>query len=90
MNYHGLIDLTLIYSAPGLETPIAHSGVTATLFCNAPLRTWSVMIDHPVNLIHDGLIRAELVLSDSRKLAGAVRRPSLLGNSFELVEDGSH
>lgn len=36
MDYHGTIDLTLIYSAPGLETPIVHPGVIATLYFNAP------------------------------------------------------
>lgn len=90
MDYLGPIDLTLIYSAPGRETPIAHPGVIASLFYNEPHRTWSVMVDHPTNLIRDGLIRAEVVLSDGRKLAGTARRPSILGNAFELVEDASH
>lgn len=88
MDYLGHIDLILIHSAPGRETQITHSGVTATLFFNAPQRTWSVLIDHPVDLVGNGLIRAEVILSDGRRLVGAARRPSVLGNSFELVEDG--
>lgn len=87
MDYHGLINLTLIYSAPGQETSATHSAITATLFFNAPKGTWSVMIDHPRNLLDKGLIRAELDLPDGRRLAGGVRRPSVLGNAFELVED---
>jgi hypothetical protein len=90
MDYRGPIDLTLIYSAPGLEKPIAHPGVSATLFFNAPHRTWSVLIDHKEDLIRNGLIRAEVTLPDGRKLAGATRRPSALGNAFELVEDAPH
>ncbi|MDX9668608.1 hypothetical protein QMK50_27055 [Pseudomonas sp. P5_152] len=88
MDYMGPIDVTLIYSAPGREMQNTHPDVTASLFYNAPQRTWSVMIDHPVNLIGNGLIRAEVILSDGRRLAGAVRYPSALGNAFELVEDG--
>jgi len=88
MDYLGPIDLTLIYSTPGRETPIAHPGVTATLLFNAPHRIWTVLVDHPDNLVGNGLSRAEVVLSDGRKLAGAARRPSILGNAFELVEDG--
>ena len=88
MDYLGPIDLTLIYSAPGRETQITHPGVAATLFFNAPHRTWSVLIDHPVDLIGNGLIRAEVILSDGRRLVGSARYPSALGNAFELVEDG--
>lgn len=87
MNYLGPIDLTLIYSAPGLETPIAHPGVTATLYFNAPQRTWTVLLDQPINF-GNGLIRAEITLPDGRRFAGATRRPSALGNTFDLVEDG--
>ena len=90
MDYLGPIDLTLIYSSPGLETTTCHPGVTATLFYNEPQRTWSVMVDHPDNLVRDELIRAEVVLSDGRKLVGTARRPSILGNSFDLVEDDRH
>ncbi len=87
MDYLGPIDLTLLYSIPGRETESCHPRVTATLFYNEPQRIWSVMVDHPENLIRDGLIRAEVVLSDGRKLVGAARRISVLGNSFDLVED---
>jgi hypothetical protein len=87
MNYLGLIDLTLIYSTPGLETPVAHPRVTATLYFSAPQRTWSVMLDQPINF-GNGLIRAEVILPDGRRFAGAVRRPSALGSAFELIEDG--
>jgi hypothetical protein len=47
-----------------------------------------VLIDHPVDLIGNGLIRAEVILSDGRRLVGAACYPSALGNAFELVEDG--
>ncbi|AKF47638.1 hypothetical protein ACQJ22_09670 [Pseudomonas fragariae (ex Marin et al. 2024)] len=87
MNYLGLIDLTLIYSAPGLEMPVAHPRVTATLYFSAPQRTWTVMLDQPINF-GKGLIRAEVTLPDGRRFAGAARRPSTLGNAFELIEDG--
>jgi hypothetical protein len=87
MNYLGLIDLTLIYSTPGLETPVAHPGVTATLYFSAPQRTWSVLLDQPIKF-GNGLIRAEVTLPDGRRFVGAARRPSVLGNSFELIEDG--
>lgn len=89
MDYLGPIHLTLIYSAPGREMPITHPGVTASLSFNAPHRTWSVLIDHPVDLVGNGLIRAEVILSDGRRLVGAARYPSALGNAFELVEDAA-
>lgn len=87
MDYLGPIDLTLIYSSPGLETTTCHPGVTATLFYNQPQRAWSVMMDQPINL-ENGLIRAELTLTDGRRIVGATRRPSALGNAFEVIEDG--
>jgi len=87
MDHHCQVDLTLIYSEAGLETPVAHPGVTVTLFLNSENRTWSVLIDNPVNLIKSGLIRAEVILPDGLKLAGTARRPSALGNAFDLVED---
>ncbi|MHC5208766.1 hypothetical protein [Pseudomonas chlororaphis] len=89
MDYLGSIDMTLTYSTPGGETQVTHSGVTATLFFIAPHRTWSVLVDDQVNLqVLDGLIRAEVILADGRRIDGAARRTTILGNSFELVEDG--
>ena len=87
MNYLGPIDLILIYSEPGLERPIAHPGVTATLYFNAPQSTWSVLLDQTINF-GKGLIRAEITLPDGRRFAGAARRLSALGNAFDLIEDG--
>lgn len=62
-------------------------GVTATLYFSAPQRTWSVLLDQPIKF-GNGLIRAEVTLPDGRRFVGAARRPSVLGNSFELIEDG--
>ena len=84
MNHLGPIDLTLIYSSPGLETPIAASlRHSYALF----QRTWTVLLDQPINF-GNGLIRAEITLPDGRRFAGAVRRPSALGSAFDLIEDG--